>query len=623
MNQIDKEIWETYKILKNKIKIASEKNDANECMEATSELWMFMNRFRNCDLQKYFDEDIYEWISNLKKDSSSKKINYFKDKKDYRIAFIVIYLNDLGGASIPHRFMLKDFKWEGNNVKNYFLISNFFKQDKKETDSLDYLKNKINPEEIYFLPKNLTHKERGDEIQKWLLEKKIDFVVAQLCPSTIYALSSSSIPLVANLSQDCYTFTLGPGFGDITYLVTLDQVFKYKFKKVKNEHYSKIIMLPLHEEDQFAKADKFNLKDLDIPENAILSGSTNMWKTFFGDGEILMEGIGALIRKYPNYHHIFIGTPRCLDNLESFIIKNPDLKNNIHYLGPVKNIYRILKCLDFWVNSFPTTGGSDIEMARIGKPTIDIAINRNLDLHPSEFLRFNDCIVISLNEFIALGSRYIEDGVYRKNIGEDLKNQISRQFNKENLVFEGIYKELIIEYQRRAHCLSRMPNLDISSTLDYEKRISFYNFYGIKKWTNQKKDQWLKECIELYPEKPFAWIKLVEQAILNKNFKEFKSIVYKIKKLKNIDYRLKVTLSYGYLSFKKTEEAKAEISKVLDLVKLDPIPYYIASKIELNRGNNKEAIRILKELRPEADNYNFKKILKKEFKDDIPLYYDY
>ena len=62
--------------------------------------------------------------------------------------------------------------------------------------------------------------------------------------------------------------------------MTLDQVFKYKFKKVKNEHYSKIIMLPLHEEDQFANADKFNLKDLDIPENAILSGSTNMWKTF-------------------------------------------------------------------------------------------------------------------------------------------------------------------------------------------------------------------------------------------------------------------------------------------------------------------------------------------------------
>ena len=88
-----------------------------------------------------------------------------------------------------------------------------------------------------------------------------------------------------------------------------------------------------------------------------------------------MEGIGALIRKYPNYHHIFIGTPRCLDNLESFLIKNPDLKNNIHYLGPVKNIYRSFeKTLDFWVNSFPTSGGSNIEMAKMGKPSIDISI---------------------------------------------------------------------------------------------------------------------------------------------------------------------------------------------------------------------------------------------------------
>ena len=24
-----------------------------------------------------------------------------------------------------------------------------------------------------------------------------------------------------------------------------------------------------------------------------------MWKTFFGDGEILLEGIAALIRRYP------------------------------------------------------------------------------------------------------------------------------------------------------------------------------------------------------------------------------------------------------------------------------------------------------------------------------------
>ena len=230
MNQLDKEIWGTYKILKNKIKIASENNDANECMEAASKLWMFMNRFRNCDLQKYFDEDIYEWISNLKQNFDKNNTSVLKTKNNYRIAFLVINLNDLGGASIPHRFMLDKFSSNGNTIKNYFLITNFFKKDHKENDSYNYLKNKIKPEKITFLSKDLSHKERGEEIQSWLIKNKIDFVVAQICPSTIYALSSNCVPVVANLSQDCYTFTLGPGFGDISYLVTLDQIFKYKFQ---------------------------------------------------------------------------------------------------------------------------------------------------------------------------------------------------------------------------------------------------------------------------------------------------------------------------------------------------------------------------------------------------------
>ena len=202
--------------------------------------------------------------------------------------------------------MLDKFEWKGNSVKNYFLISNFFKEDEKETDSLNYLRNEIKPEKICFLPKkDLNHKERGDAIKSFLVKNKIDFVVAQLCPSTIYALSSKCVPIVANLSQDCYTFTLGPGFGDITYLVTLDQIFKYKYRNTSPQHFSKIIMLPLHSAEQLKKATKLNLKKFNIPKNSIVSGSTNMWKTFFGDGEILLEGIAALIRRYPFYHHIF------------------------------------------------------------------------------------------------------------------------------------------------------------------------------------------------------------------------------------------------------------------------------------------------------------------------------
>ena len=73
-------------------------------------------------------------------------------------------------------------------------------------------------------------------------------------------------------------------------------------------------------------------------------------------------------------------------------------------------------------------------MAKIGKPSIDISINRNLDLHPAEFLSSNECTVISLAEFVDLGSRFIDDEEYRNNLGQYLKSKVSREFNKERLV---------------------------------------------------------------------------------------------------------------------------------------------------------------------------------------------
>ena len=216
MDNINNEINKTYEYLKKEIEDASIKNEKNNCLEKVANLLMFMNRFRNCDLKNYFDEDIYNFVSNLNPKSKEKTTYNLVNKKEFKIAFLVIHMNDLGGASIPHRFMLKDFEWEGKKVINYFLITNFFKKEIPRGDSMDYLKNTIKPEKIDFIPKELSNIERGEYIQSWLTENKIDFVVAQTCPSTLYALSSGCVPIVGNLSQDCYTYTLGPGFGDIT-----------------------------------------------------------------------------------------------------------------------------------------------------------------------------------------------------------------------------------------------------------------------------------------------------------------------------------------------------------------------------------------------------------------------
>ena len=64
MDNINQEIWSTYNKLKNEVKLASQEKNINKCLQNVTNLWMFMNRFRNCDLKLYFDEEIYS-ISEL------------------------------------------------------------------------------------------------------------------------------------------------------------------------------------------------------------------------------------------------------------------------------------------------------------------------------------------------------------------------------------------------------------------------------------------------------------------------------------------------------------------------------------------------------------------------------
>ena len=339
------------------------------------------------------------------------------------------------------------------------------------------------------------------------------------------------------------------------------------------------------------------------------------WRNFNG-------GYSSLIRKYPKYHHLFIGTPRCLDNLESFLIRNPDLRNNIHFVGPIKNIYRILKSIDFWVNSFPTTGGSNIEIAQLGKPTIDIAINRNLDWHPGDFLT-NECIVISLDEFIDLGSKFIEDENYRNNLGKSLQQQISREFEKNRLVTDNIYKEFIKEYKRKLKNIKRMPDIKLEPVINYEKRIAIYNAYYEKNWNFLEKQKFLTETTNYYPEKTFAWIKLIELNIQHKNLNELKNLKEKINKLPIIDYRIKVCLSYGYLVHKNLDVALEIIMAILDSVGLDLVPYKLASKILYVMQDKENAFKIYKKIDQKSSFSVFNDLVSKENFINLPLYYSY
>ena len=86
MDKVNQEIWTTYKKLKEKIKISSQEKNTNKCLQNVTNLWMFMNRFRNCDLKLYFDEDIYSWISDLNPTKQNNYPHKLKTKKEFRIA---------------------------------------------------------------------------------------------------------------------------------------------------------------------------------------------------------------------------------------------------------------------------------------------------------------------------------------------------------------------------------------------------------------------------------------------------------------------------------------------------------------------------------------------------------
>lgn len=548
-DEADVEIHNIYRQRMDEIRCHAANAEAEACLSATFDLWMFMNRFRNCDLGNYFDEDLHDVIAGLNPHRFDTA-HLLKAKSEFRIAFIVGNFVDTGGASVPHRFMLERPSTGAAQFRQYMLDTNLRDRDDfEETESYRYLKDKIELEEFTHVPAGTSWLDKGKFIQDWLYDRQIDFVVAAPCPAVLYALASRPALIHGILDMNVYCFTLGPGAGDITFLLTTDQVFKYRFRGPEPEKRMKVVMLPLHGGGYIEDAVPLSLTDIGVPKDAVVSGSTNMWKSCFGDTEVLLEGIAALIRRFPHYHHVFAGTPRCLDNVEFFLNKNPDIRGNIHFIGTVRNIYRFLKTVDFWVNSFPTSGSSDIECALVGKPTIELIANRNLNLHSAEFLRSRECDVVSLDEFVALGSRFITDEAYRDDLGAFLKTKISREFDKDRLVTDKIYGAFLRAFDEKLGDAPALPGLDLARSIAYEKRIGLYNAHGRRHWNAARRWAWLEACRREYPEKPFAWIKAIEEAMATGDADTLDGLVAALGGDLLKDLRIHVMLALAYDHF--------------------------------------------------------------------------
>lgn len=573
----------------------SERGDAEACMQRVFDLWMFMNRFRNCDLQKYFSEEIHDAINHL----NPRRFDtapLLTPKNEFNIAFILTNLVDTGGASVPHRFMLENPFVDGAKFNHYVLVSNLRNRDDFEhTESYRYLIDKIKPIGFEHMSAGLSWTEKGRFIEEWLHRRKIDFVVAAPCPATLYALASHPALVQGILSQDCYCFTLGPGAGDLTFLVTTDQLFKYRFKDSDAERRLKIMMLPLHTGDFIESAEPLTRQDLGVPEGSVVSGSTNMWKSCFGDEEILLEGIAALIRRFGHYHHVFAGTPRCRDNIEFFLSKNPDIRENVHFIGEVKNIYRLLKAIDFWVNSFPTSGGSDIECALVGKPTIEFLFNRNLTLHGAEFLRSRECDVVSIDEFVDLGSRFISDPDYREDLGAFLRQKITREFHKESIVSGKIYGSFLRVFRDRLLDEPRLPSMDLDRTLAYEKALALYNAHGRTVWDPARRWAWLERMRAGEPDRPFAWIKSIEETIGTESAARLDEIETAIPQALLEDFRVRVMLALARESFGDVEESLVHARASYALAPGEPVVRETVLRILVAAGHETEAEELVRQ----------------------------
>ena len=58
-DEVEAEIFRNYCEVRNEILRHAATSEMEVCLAQAFDLWMFMNRFRNCDLGIYFDEDLH------------------------------------------------------------------------------------------------------------------------------------------------------------------------------------------------------------------------------------------------------------------------------------------------------------------------------------------------------------------------------------------------------------------------------------------------------------------------------------------------------------------------------------------------------------------------------------
>lgn len=414
-------------------------NEKNEelFLNSIDEYWAYLNQFRNLGIKKYDDTKLETLVKSFYKSKKPKLLNY-KEKRNYNVGVILVNRNDTGGLSEFKRFYSNKISFK----KKFFLCKTLVLHEdiKFYKKTLHFQSGQKSLKKNFFVKsiKDLNNIEKKKIVKEWLKKNKIDFCISCHNPFSIAAMETSKLISYGTISQDHHCFLPFPNIGNTSFFLCNDQIFKYQTKP-KN---FLVLGLAKFPKKIISRSIPFKKSSFGLKSKDIISATTNLEKCLIAKNTVFLDLIAQLCRKNENYKHLFIGTERCKGFLDSYLKKNKDLINKIIYIGIVPDIFKILKIIDFYINSFPISGGTSVEAAMIGKPSVDFIWHRDLSIHPVQFPINANTSVYNEQDFIDICSKLIQSKKFRALQGKISRNVV-KNFPDNEQTFREICKNFL------------------------------------------------------------------------------------------------------------------------------------------------------------------------------------
>ena len=161
-----------------------------EMLENIQKAYEFINQYRNCDLNFYYDENINTLLSEINK--KRFKVSRLKYKKKFKIGYILNRFHEIGGVSVSHKIMFEKKICSEENIDQYVLCINSKNQSINQSflennSEYNYLKKNCPFKKLDIINKNLNFLQKAKFTEKWIYENKIDFVIMSAHISSLYA----------------------------------------------------------------------------------------------------------------------------------------------------------------------------------------------------------------------------------------------------------------------------------------------------------------------------------------------------------------------------------------------------------------------------------------------------